>query len=137
MRLIAIGLLTCASWAGAAELTKVAFPAAGIESLAIEAPGGDIAVEAGRGDVAVEVTNFDAERCTLTMAPKDGTLFLKVATKARAGFFRRGCGAGFKVTTPPALPVKLNTGAGSMLFDGLSGRGRAQTEAGGVSIVKS
>ena len=133
MRIIlALAALACASQARAAESTRMAFPAAGIAALAIEAPAGNIAVEAGSGEIAVEVTRFDPERCTLTMAPKDGTLLLKVETKSRTGIFRRGCEAGFKVTAPAALPVKVETGAGSILFDGLSGRVQANTGAGSI-----
>lgn len=119
MRFIAIVLLTCVASARAADSTKVALPAA------------------GNGEIAVEVTNFDPERCLLTMAPKDGVLVLNVATKAKTGFFRKGCEAGFKVTAPAAPPAKVEAGARSTLFDGLSGRVQEQTEAGNASLVKS
>lgn len=118
MRIIwAIAALACAVGASASE--------------------GDIAVEAGGAGIAMEVTRFDPELCVLTVEPKGDTFVLKARSKSPAGWFRKGCEARFKAAAPAAPPVRLNAGAGSTLFDGLSGRARSQTGDGGASIVKS
>lgn len=151
MRIIAIVLLACATWVKAEEATMKTFPAAGIEALKIDTAAGNITIKAGNGGIEVEATDYDPELCSLTMEPKGGTLHLKAETRSARRFWRKGCKAGFKVTTPAGLRVSaaagagslsaagmkgalaLSTGAGSISLDGVSGDVRADTGAGGIA----
>lgn len=108
MKLIAIGLLACASLARATGPAQSTAPAAGSIS---------------RSEVEAEAAELGPERCALTLAPKEGILRLKAASKSRTGLLRRGCEAGFKTAPPAPPPAKVEAdagaGSGSMLFDGL------------------
>jgi hypothetical protein len=97
--IFAAALLACATGAGAAEITKT-LSSAGIKILSVDTDAGNVEITAGGEGIEVEVTRFDPARCALTMAPKGATMVLKAETRARTGFFRKGCEAGFKVTAP-------------------------------------
>jgi hypothetical protein len=118
MRIVfAAAMLACASGANASE--------------------DGLTVEAGSAGIAVEMTRFDPELCVLTLAPKGKTFVLKAQSKSPTGWFRKGCEASFKVAAPAGPPVRVETGAGSTLFDGLSGRIQAHAEASNGALVKS
>lgn len=106
-------------------------------AIGANASEGDITVEAGGAGVAMEVTRFDPELCVLTVTPKGNTFVLKAQSKFPSGWFRKGCEASFKAAAPVPPPVKVDTGSGSTIFDGVSGRARAHAEGGNGSIVKS
>lgn len=130
--LFAAALLAYASGAAAQETAFKSFPAAGITALRIDVDAGDVSVKAGGAGIEVKVTGFDPRRCLLTMAPNGALLVLKAETKARTGFFRKGCEAGFQVSVPAGLRVDADTGAGSISLDSLSGEVTARTGAGEI-----
>ncbi len=118
MRIIlAAAMLACASGANASE--------------------GGITVEVSSAGIAVEMTQFDAELCVLTLVPEGNAFVLKARSKPRTGRLRKGCEARFKMATPVPPPVKVETGPGSISFDGLSGRSQAHAEASDSAFVKS
>jgi len=124
--MLAMAALACASGANAsAGAPARSFPAAGITALSVDAPAGNVEVSAGGDGLEVELTNFDPARCSLTLASKDGVLLLKASTKSRSTLLRKGCAAGFKVNVPAAPAAGGEPGAGSALFDGLSGRAQS------------
>ena len=129
-------VLSAALAARAAEGTKREFPADGLKKLRIQSESGPIEVRAGSKLVVEVVENPKPELCLLTMEAKDGALVLK-AESAKRSFLGggEGCGAGFRVTAPAALPVDAAAGSGDISLDGMNGE--AELKAGSGRITGS
>ena len=103
------------------------FPAAGLKSLSVDTSAGNIRVDGGAKDaVRAEVISDDLSKCEITMKVEGSELVLKAEDSKELkskgeGFSGSGCGAGFKVSSPSALFVKADTGAGDIAVSGMSG----------------
>ena len=128
------------------------FPAAGLESLVVNAVAGPVSVSgAGAGEIAVTLTGTEPEKCVITMKAEGSRLVLKAENALKAGgqekrgFWKRlfsgegldssryhTCRLGFTVSAPPALKVSAGSVSGAVSIDGVSGDVDARTVSGGV-----
>jgi hypothetical protein len=112
---------------------KREFPADGIKRIQILAGSGPIEVRAGKKIEVEVVENKKPDLCLLTMEARGGILFLK-AENAKVWFVpHEGCGAGFRVSAPAALPLDAMAGSGDIALDGMSGETVLAAGSGNVS----
>lgn len=150
--LLSLGLL-CAvpSVVFCAGEERKSFPSSGLTILYIATETGDInAEEIQGGEVRVEVTGNEPEKCLLSMQTEGGKLVLKaegkpvVIPRGWKNLFGligpRGasaaCGAGFKVSAPPALRLEAVSGTGKISAAGMQADATLQNGTGEIFVYK-
>ncbi|MDE2292119.1 MAG: hypothetical protein KGL53_08550 [Elusimicrobia bacterium] len=115
-----------------AEDNVKTFPAQDLTSLHVEVGAGGVHVTAsGTSAVEARVTDWDADKCTLTEEVQGKTLLLKLDAK-RHWIFSADCRAGLRVTAPAALPLAVNAGSGGVRVVGMTGALTARLGSGGL-----
>lgn len=132
--LLTAAVLGAALAARAEGGTKREFPANGVKELRIEAESGPIEVRAGAKIEVEVVENKKPDLCRLTLEIRGGTLFLKAESAQRWFVPHEGCGAGFRVSAPAALPLDAKAGSGGVLAAGRAGAVRLRAGSGGVVL---
>lgn len=128
-----IAAVLCAALAAPAGAEAVKHDSAGLKSVEIRVEAGKVEVADG-AELSVEALNVDAERCRITQESKDGVLRVRAKGRAGKSLFGKGCRAGFRVSAPPRLLLKIEAGAGDVEVSGMAGGTVVDLGAGNIAF---